>query len=119
MQLKYLYLRRFYIIAVAQVFYLNNLKKLSRIGECMVLFQKVKKHMSKYCIKSTSIFKTLQLKFKRLKILSSRKISICLHSGSSSTFAENFISYFLACRLARKYKKNFVSSLLFPSDSDI
>ena len=39
----YLYLRRSYIIAVARVFYLNKLKKLGRIGECMLLFQKVKK----------------------------------------------------------------------------
>ena len=43
MQSKYLYLRRFYVIAVARVFHLDNLKKLSRITECMLLFQKVKK----------------------------------------------------------------------------
>ena len=43
MQSNIFYLRRFYIIAVARVFHLNNLKKLSRIGECMLLFEKVKK----------------------------------------------------------------------------
>ena len=49
MQSKYLYLRSFYINAVARVFHLNNLKKLGRISECMLLFQKVKKkHMSKF-----------------------------------------------------------------------
>ena len=39
-----LFLRRSYIIAVAWVFYLNKLKKLGRIGKCMLLFQKVKKN---------------------------------------------------------------------------
>ena len=43
----YLYLRRSYIIVVARVFYLNKLKKLGRIGKCMLLFQKVKKTHAK------------------------------------------------------------------------
>ena len=40
---RYLYIKGSYIIVVARVFSLNNLKKLSRISECMLLFQKVKK----------------------------------------------------------------------------
>ena len=97
-------LRRFYIIAVAQVFYLNKLKKLSRISECHREFQKVKKTHGQFsCLMCLNIRNTvIEIKATKNTLLTKNKVDASTpgHRRPSSTI---LFHIFLLASLARKY----------------